>query len=114
MAKGKGKNPSNRNQEHSPSSEPKNPTSASPAYPNTPERQDSDLKSYLMMLVEDIKKDFNNSLREILENTAKEVEVLKEIQENTTKQVMELNKTILDLKRKGDTIKKPKVRQRWR
>jgi chromosome segregation ATPase len=41
------------------------------------------------MLVEDIKKDFNNSLKEIQENTAKEVESLKEIQENTTKQVME-------------------------
>jgi hypothetical protein len=37
---------------------------------------------------------FNNSLNEIQENTAKEVEVLKELQENTTKQVMELNKTI--------------------
>jgi chromosome segregation ATPase len=59
-----------------------------------------------MMLVEDIKKDFNNSLKEIQENTAKEVEVLKEIQENTTKQVMELKKTIQDLKREVDTIKK--------
>ena len=58
------------------------------------------------MLVEDIKKDFNNSLKEIQENTAKEVEVLKEIQENTTKQVMELNKTIQDLKREVDTIEK--------
>ena len=46
------------------------------------------------MMVEDIKKDFNNSLKEIQENTAKVVEVLKEIQENTTKQVMELNKII--------------------
>ena len=81
-----------------------------------------------MMMVEDIKKDFNNSLKEIQENTAKElqvlkekhenttkqVEVLKEKQENTSKQVMEMNKTILDLKREVDTIKKPKVRQRWR
>ena len=31
---------------------------------------------------------------------------LKEIQENTTKQVMELNKTIQDLKREVETIKK--------
>ena len=67
-----------------------------------------------MMLVEDIKKGFNNSLKEIQENTAKEVEVLKELQENTTKQVMELNKTIQDLKRKVETIKKPYVRQHWR
>jgi chromosome segregation ATPase len=71
-------------------------------------------------MVEDIKKDFNNSLKEIQENTTKElqvlkekqenttkqVEVLKEKQENTTKQVMELSKTILDLKREVDTIKK--------
>jgi chromosome segregation ATPase len=59
-----------------------------------------------MMLVEDIKKGFNNSLKEIQENTAKEVEVLKEIQENTTKQVMELKKTIQDLKREVETLKK--------
>jgi hypothetical protein len=38
-----------------------------------------------MMMVEDIKKDFNNSLKEIQENTAKELQVLKEKQENTTK-----------------------------
>jgi chromosome segregation ATPase len=58
------------------------------------------------MLVEGIRKNFNNSLKEIQENTAKEVEVLKEIQGNTTKQEMELNKTIQDLKREVDTIKK--------
>jgi prefoldin subunit 5 len=34
------------------------------------------------------------------------VEALKEKQEKTSKQVMELNKTILDLKREVDTIKK--------
>ena len=73
-----------------------------------------------MMMIEDIKKDFNNSLKEIQENTAKELQVLKEKQvnttkqvevliekqENTSKQVMEMNKTILDLKRELDTIKK--------
>jgi septal ring factor EnvC (AmiA/AmiB activator) len=104
MAKGKRKNLTKRNQDHSPSSEPSTPTSASPGYPDTLEKQD--LKSYLMMLVEDIKKGFNNSLKEIQENTDKEVEILKEIQENTTKQVMELNKTIQDLKREVETIKK--------
>ena len=88
------------------SSEPSSPNTANSGYPNTPEKQDSDLKSYLMMLVENIKKGFNNSLKEIQENTANEVEVLKEIQENTTKQVRELNKTIQDLKREGETIKK--------
>ena len=58
------------------------------------------------MLVEDFKKDINNSLKEIQENTAKQVEALKEeaqkslkeLQKNTTKHMMELNKTIQDLK----------------
>ena len=61
MAKGKCKNLTNRNQNHSPSSEPSTPTSASSGYPNIPEKLDLDLKAYLMMMVEDIKKDFNNS-----------------------------------------------------
>jgi hypothetical protein len=67
-----------------------------------------------MMLVEDIKKGFNNSLKEIQENTTKYVEVLKEKQENTTKQMLELNKTSQDLKSEVDTKKKPKVGQSWR
>jgi hypothetical protein len=104
MAKGKCNNLTNRNQDHWLSSEPSTPTTASSGYPNTPEKQDSDLKSYLM--VEDFKKDINNSLKEIQENTAKQVQVLKELQENTTKQVMELNKTIQDLKMEVETIKK--------
>ena len=87
MAKGKSKNLTNRNQDHSPSSEPSTPTSLSPGHPNTPEKVDLDLKAFLMMMVEDIKKEFNNSLKEIQENTAKELQVLKEKQENTTKQV---------------------------
>jgi hypothetical protein len=53
MAKGKRKNLTNRNQEHWTSSEPSTPTTASPGYTNTPENQDLDLKSYLMILVED-------------------------------------------------------------
>ena len=43
-----------------------------------------------MMMVEDIKKDFNNSLKEIQENTAKELQVLKEKQENTAKELQVL------------------------
>jgi hypothetical protein len=76
MEKSKRKNHTDRNQDHSPSSEPSTPTSASPGYPNTPKKQDSDLKSYLMMLVEDIKKGINNSLKELQENSAKKVKVL--------------------------------------
>jgi hypothetical protein len=44
------------------------------------------------MMIEDIKKDFNNSLKEIQENTAKELQVLKEKHENTIKQVESLKK----------------------
>jgi hypothetical protein len=49
------------------------PTTVSPGYSNTSEKQDSDFKSYLMMLVEDFKEGINNSLKEIQENTAKQV-----------------------------------------
>jgi Mg2+ and Co2+ transporter CorA len=71
----------------------------SPGHPSTPEKLDPDLKAYLMVMVEDIKKGFNNSLEEI-QNTAKQVEDSKEeaqkshkeLQENTTRQVMELKK----------------------
>jgi hypothetical protein len=106
MAKGSHKNLANKNQDHSPSSEPSTPTSASPGHPNTPKNLDTDLKAYLMMMVEEIKKVFNNSLKETQENTAKELKVLIEKKENTFKQMMEINKTILDLKREVDTIKK--------
>jgi hypothetical protein len=78
MEKGKRKNLSNRNQDHSTSSECRAPISPSPGHPNTPERPDPDLKAYLMMMVEDIKKDLNNSLKSIQENTAKELQVLQE------------------------------------
>ena len=63
MAKGRQKILTNRNQDHSPSSEPRTPTSASSGYPNTPENLDPDLKAHVMMMEEDIKKDFNNSLK---------------------------------------------------
>ena len=67
--------------------EPNSPTTASCGYHNTPEKQDLDLKSQFMMLIEDFKKDINNSLKDIQENIGKQVEALKELQENTTKQV---------------------------
>jgi hypothetical protein len=63
MVKSRHKNLTNRNQDHSPSSEPSTHYLASPGHPNTPENLDLDLKAYLMMMVEDIKKDFNNSLK---------------------------------------------------
>jgi hypothetical protein len=65
MAGGKHKNTSNRNQGYLASSETNSPTITSPGYTITPEKQDSDLKSLFMMVIEDFKKDINNSLKEI-------------------------------------------------
>jgi hypothetical protein len=53
MVGGKHKNRSNRNQGYLTSSEPNSPTIASPGYIITPEKQDMDLKSLLMMMMED-------------------------------------------------------------
>jgi esterase/lipase len=71
------------------------PTIASLRYPNTPEKQDNDLKSHLMKMIEAFKKNINNSL--------------KEIQENTIKQVKELNKMVQELKMEIETIKKTQM-----
>jgi hypothetical protein len=77
MAKCKYKNLTNRNKDHSPSSERSTPTSPSPGHPNTPENLDLDLKAYLMMMVEDIKKDFNNSLKKYRRTLLKSYKSLK-------------------------------------
>ena len=69
-----------------------------------------------MMMIEDFEKNINNSLKEIRENTSKQVDALKKetqkslnkLQENTNKQVKELNKAIQDLKMEIETIKKSK------
>jgi hypothetical protein len=88
------------------SSEPTSRTTTSPGSPLSQERQDLDLKSLLMMMIENFKKDINNSLKTIQENTCKQVEALKEktqkslkeLEENTIKQVKEMNKSIQYLK----------------
>jgi hypothetical protein len=77
MSKGKGKNLSNRKQDHSLSSERSTPNSPSPGHPNTPEKLDPDLKAYLMMMVEDIKKDFNNSFKKYRRTLLKSYKSLK-------------------------------------
>jgi hypothetical protein len=63
MERGKRKNRSNRNQGYLASSEPNYPTLARPGYPITPEKQYMDLKSLLMMVMEDFKKEINNTLK---------------------------------------------------
>jgi hypothetical protein len=51
-----------------------------PGFPNKQEKQGIDLKSHLMMLIEDIKKDITPL--KIEENTGKKVEALKEEHKN--------------------------------
>ena len=79
MTRDKHKNINNRTQYNPASSEPNFPTTASPGYSNTPKKQDSDLKSHLMNLIEAFKEYINNSLKEIQEKKKKE------IQQNTGK-----------------------------
>jgi hypothetical protein len=71
MVKGKCKNLRNRNQYYLATSGLISPTTANPGCPNTPEKQDSDIKSHLIKMIEDFKKDINNSLKEIQESTSK-------------------------------------------
>jgi hypothetical protein len=113
MVGGKHKKRSNRNQGYLASSEHNSPTIPSTGYTITLEKQDMGLKSLLIMMMEDLKKDINNSLKEIQVNTGKQVEVLKEetqkslkeLQENTIKWKKEMNKSIQDLKMEIETIK---------
>jgi hypothetical protein len=60
MAKGKHKTISNRIQNTWESSEPNPPSTARPEYTNTPENQESVLKSCLMKILESFKEDINN------------------------------------------------------
>jgi hypothetical protein len=52
-------------------SQPTSPNTENPGYYNTPKNQDSDLKPHLIKMIEDYKKDINNSLKEMQENTCK-------------------------------------------
>jgi hypothetical protein len=78
MVKCKHKTIRNRSQNTWASSESSSPMTASTEYSNIPENQKADLKSYLMKIIVSFKEDINDPL--------------KEIQENTVKQVKELNK----------------------
>jgi hypothetical protein len=124
MSRGKGKTISNSSKYMWALSGPSSPTTASPEYTSTPENQKADLKSYLMKIMESFNEDINNSLKEIQENTGRQVEVfkvetnksLREIQKNTIKQVKELNKAVQDLKVEVELIKKTQMGQtcKWK
>jgi hypothetical protein len=89
----KKKNISNRHQGYLASAEPKSPNIAGLGYTKTPENQDLDLKSLLMMVIEDFKKDINNSLKHIQENTGKKLEALKEEIQKSLKELQGNNQT---------------------
>jgi hypothetical protein len=78
MAGGKCKNRSNRNKGYVACSEPNSPTIAIPGYTITPEKEDIDLKSLLMMMMGDFKKEISKLIKEIRENTGKQLEDLKD------------------------------------
>ena len=68
------------------SSEPNSSTTTSSGYTITSEKQDRDLKPLLMMMMEDYE-DIINSLKEMQENTGKQVDVLKEKTEKSLKEL---------------------------
>ena len=76
MAKGTRRNITNKNQGNIAASEPNAPLAACPGYTNTPEKQDMDLKSLVMMLLQDHMKDINKSLKEIQEKMDQKLEAL--------------------------------------
>ena len=84
MEKGKRKNLTNRNQDHSPSSEPSTPTLPSPGHPNTPENLDPDLKAYLMMMVEDIRRTLITHLKKYRRTLLKSDKSLKKNRKTQT------------------------------
>jgi hypothetical protein len=79
----KGKNISNRKQGYLASSEASSPTTKSPGYHKTLEKQDSDLKLHLTMMLVDFRKNINNPLKEIQENTHKQLEAIKKETKNS-------------------------------
>jgi hypothetical protein len=56
-------------------------------------KQDLDLKSHLTMMIEDFKKDINNSLKEIQENTCKKVKKKKPLKRKHISPLKKYKKT---------------------
>jgi hypothetical protein len=85
MAKRQHKNRSNKKQDYFGSLKPSSLITAKHGYSRTPEKQDSDLKITFLLMIEEFKKDINNSLKEIQENTGKQVEDIKEETQNPSR-----------------------------
>jgi hypothetical protein len=78
MVRIKHKNISSRRQYNLALPEPDSSTIASPGYPNTHDKQESDLKSYLLKMIEDFKENKKKTFKDIQENATKQVETFKE------------------------------------
>jgi hypothetical protein len=94
--RGKGKTTNNRNQGYLESSESCFPSIPSPGYPNTQEKEDSDLKSHLKKMTEDFNNNINNTLKEIQEDTGKHLEALKEKTQKSHKECKQATQEIGD------------------
>lgn len=73
MAKGQNKKRT-KNQCNMAHSEQRDPTTTTPGYDNTTEAQESDLKFYLIKMIDAFKEEMNKSPKEIQENNIKQVE----------------------------------------
>ena len=62
QTKPKTKKKEKKNQLYLAPSEPSSPTITNPGYPNTPEKQDYDLKSHVMKMIENLKENVTNCL----------------------------------------------------
>ena len=74
--------------------------------PNTPEKEDADLKSYLQTMIEILKQEWEEKQKEseaFKEETRKTLKEHKELEENRTKEMKEWKK---EFKTEIDTIKK--------
>ena len=83
MAKRKCKYITNNKQGNIASSEPNSPTTAIPSFPNTPKKQDLNIKSHLIMLIEDFNKYVNHSLKEVQENLSQQLKAFKKKTQNS-------------------------------
>jgi len=64
MASSKPKNLCNRKQDYPSPSQHSSPTTTSTGYTKIPEKKDLDLKSHLILMIEDFNKDINNPLKQ--------------------------------------------------
>ena len=72
--------------------EPSSPITANIGMPNTPAKEDADLKSYLKMLMEILKQEREEKQKAsdaFKEKTRKTLKELKELEENRTKEMRE-------------------------